>query len=78
MRNGLTDLSGNGSFTTILLAVPNEAVEKVLEVSRKEIFGGSKTIPDREIVQYSEIVKVNFNHGIGVFFQNDFFYSFNG
>lgn len=59
------------------MKVPNEAVEKVVEVSRQDIFGGSKTIPDREIVQFSAIVKVDFCSWYRRFLRNDFFYSFN-
>ena len=42
------------------LSTHNEVVEKVIEGSHKDIFGDSKTIPKREIVQYSAIVKVVF------------------
>ena len=40
--------------------VPNDAVEKVIEGSRKAVLEGDKAIPGSRIVQYSAIVEVGF------------------
>ena len=55
----------------------NEAVEKVVEGLPEDKFRDSKTMPKREIVQYSSIVKADFCSWHRRLIQNDFFYSFN-
>jgi hypothetical protein len=43
-----------------IVKLPNDAVEKVVEGSRKMVLRGDKTIPRTRIVQYSTIVEVVF------------------